>query len=54
MNITDLELVFVVDENANFIGIEDRLPKGYTPKIKIRVEELETKFVTKPVTDRPL
>ena len=47
LNITDLQMIFIVDENADFIGIEDRLPKGYKPKIDIKIEKLETKFVTR-------
>lgn len=47
LNVTDLEMIFVVDENADFVGIEDRLPKGYVPKISIKIEKLETKFVTR-------
>lgn len=49
MNLTDLKLVFVVDENAKFQGIENKLPKGYTPKIQIEVHDLETLFKTRPV-----
>jgi hypothetical protein len=47
LNLTDLEMIFVVDENANFLGIEDRLPRNYEPKIRIKIEKLETKFVTR-------
>jgi hypothetical protein len=47
LNVTDLEMIFIVDENADFIGIEDRLPRNYKPKINIRIEKLETKFVTR-------
>ena len=47
LNLTDLEMIFVVDENANFLGIEDRLPRNYEPKINIKIEKLETKFVTR-------
>jgi len=47
LNLTDLEMTFVVDENADFLGIEDRLPKDYEPKINIKIEKLETKFVTR-------
>lgn len=47
LNVTDLQMIFVVDENADFIGIEDRLPKGHTPKIDIQIQKLETKFVTR-------
>lgn len=47
LNVTDLQMIFVVDENADFIGIEDRIPKGHTPKIDIQIQKLETKFVTR-------
>jgi hypothetical protein len=47
LNLTDLELIFIVDENANFLGIEDRLPRDYKPKINIKIEKLETKFITR-------
>jgi hypothetical protein len=47
LNVTNLQMIFVVDENADFIGIEDRLPKGHTPKIDIQIQKLETKFVTR-------
>jgi len=41
MNLTDLVLTFVVDENAEFVGVEDRLPNDYEPKIKIELYESE-------------
>jgi hypothetical protein len=44
MDLTDLKLTFIVDENATFQGIENRLPEGYIPKIKIEVRKLETVF----------
>jgi hypothetical protein len=47
LNLTDLKLTFVVDENANFVGIEDRLPKNYKPIIQVEIEKLETRFVTR-------
>jgi hypothetical protein len=28
-------------------GIEDRLPRNYEPKISIKIQKLETKFVTR-------
>jgi hypothetical protein len=48
LDVTDLKMKFVVDENANFLGIENRLPAGYKPKIHIEIKKLETKFVTRP------
>jgi len=44
LNLTKLEFTFVVDENTHFSGIENRLPKGYSPKIKVNIEEIETIF----------
>jgi len=44
LNLTDLSFNFVVDENVNFVGIENRLPKGYIPKIEIKIQKLETVF----------
>lgn len=44
LNLTGLTFDFVVDENVNFVGIENRLPKGYLPKIGVRVHKLETVF----------
>ena len=52
LDVTDLKMKFVVDENADFIGIEDRLPNGYKPKIEIEIKKLETKFVTRPTDYR--
>ena len=43
MNLTDLELTLVVDENARFLGVENRLPKNHTPKIDIKL--LKSKIV---------
>jgi len=52
LNLTDLIFTFVVDENAKFLGIENRLPKNYTPKIKIDIQEIETLFkVRKRIDD---
>lgn len=42
INLTDLEFSFNHDRNNSvFLGIEDRLPKGYKPKIKLNVREIE-------------
>lgn len=49
LNLTDLVLTFIVDENTEFLGIENKLPKDYVPKIKINIEKLELKLITKPV-----
>jgi len=46
LNVTDLKITFVVDENADFVGIENRLPNGYEPKIQIKIQKLRTKFET--------
>lgn len=51
LNLTDLELTFVVDENAQFLGIENRLPKNHTPKIKINLFESKLIIKTKPMSD---
>lgn len=42
LNLTDLSITFAVDENADFVGIENRLPVNYTPKIDINVQFIET------------
>lgn len=49
LNLTDLIFTFVVDENAQFLGIENRLPKDYTPKIKIELYESKLIIKTKPM-----
>lgn len=50
LDVTQLKMIFVIDENANFTGIENRLPNGYKPKIKIEVQKLETKFSVRPTS----
>jgi hypothetical protein len=50
LNLTKLEMIFVIDENTKFIGLENRLPNGYKPKIKLRVFKLDTKYETSEVT----
>lgn len=43
MNIEKKEIVIRIDnEMGEFVGIENKLPKDYTPKIKIRVENEKT------------
>lgn len=51
MNLTDLELYFVADENAKFEGVENRLPKGYTPKIKIHIYESKIDIKVKKIRE---
>jgi hypothetical protein len=48
LNLTDLIFTFVVDENVDFVGIENRLPTNYVPKIHIDVQKLETVFKVRP------
>jgi hypothetical protein len=42
MNLTDriLEVEYFADKVEEFIGVNNKLPKGYTPKIQIRVKKL--------------
>lgn len=44
LNLTDFEFTLVLDENTNFLGIENRLPKQYNPKIKVNIQKLEIAF----------
>lgn len=44
MNLSKLQMYFVVDENTKFIGIEDRLPKNYKKKIKLKIYQLHTEY----------
>lgn len=53
MDLTELRLTFVVDENAEFQGIENKLPVGYQPKIQIEVDKLETQFNVRPSSANP-
>lgn len=52
LDLNNLILTFVVDENTKFLGIENRLPKDYVPKIQINIEKLETLYKTKPLVDK--
>jgi len=39
MNVTDLEFVLRMDkEHSHYLGIDDRTPEAYEPKIKIKVQ----------------
>jgi hypothetical protein len=49
MNLTDLVMTFVVDENTNFLGIENRLPKNYKPKIEIKLEKVSMSLNSSPL-----
>ena len=42
MNLTDriLEIEYFADKVEEFVGINNKLPEGYTPKIQIRVRKL--------------
>ncbi len=44
LNLSKLEMIFVIDENTKFIGIEDRLPTGKKPKIKLKIFNLDTEY----------
>lgn len=50
LNLTKLEMMFVIDENTKFIGVENRLPNNYKPKIKLRIFKLDTKYETSEIT----
>lgn len=45
MNLTDriLEIEYFADKVESFEGINNKLPKGYTPKIKIQIKKLVRK-----------
>lgn len=44
LNLTDLEMTFVIDENTKFLGIENRLPTNYKPKISLKIYKLHTNY----------
>lgn len=39
LNLSELEMTFVVVEDTDFLKIENKLPKQYEPKIKINVQQ---------------
>lgn len=44
LNLTKLEMLFVIDENTKFLGVENRLPLNYKPKIGLRIFKLSTEY----------
>jgi len=51
LNLTKLEFIFVIDENTKLLGVENRLPEGYKPKIKLKLYELDTKYSVTPMDE---
>jgi hypothetical protein len=51
LNLTDLIMTFVVDENTKFLGIENRLPQNYKPKIKLSIYKLSTEYQVTPIDE---
>jgi hypothetical protein len=51
LNLTDLEMTFVIDENTKFLGIENRLPVGYRPKISLKIYKLNTEYKVSTVDE---
>lgn len=50
LNLSKLEMIFVIDENTKFIGIEDRLPSNKKPKIKLKIFKLDTEYKVSELT----
>lgn len=46
LDLTNLKMTFVVDADTKFIGIENKLPTDYKPKIQIEIEKLEKVLVS--------
>lgn len=44
LNLSKLEMTFVIDENTKFMGVENKLPSNYNPKIKLNLFKLDTKY----------
>lgn len=51
LNLTKLEMIFVIDENTEFLGVQNLLPMNYKAKIKLRVFELDTEYKASEVSD---
>lgn len=51
LNLTDLEMTFVIDENTKFLGIENNLPVGYKPKIGLKIYKLHTEYKVSSVDE---
>lgn len=44
LKLSKLEMIFVIDENTRLLGVENRLPGGYKPKIGLIIHELDTEY----------
>lgn len=51
LNLSKLEMLFVLDENTKFLGIENRLPTNYKPKIGLRIFKLSTEYRVSEVNE---
>jgi len=51
LNLSKLEVTFVLDENTKILGVENRLPNGYKPKIKLNLYELDTTYSVTPMDE---
>jgi hypothetical protein len=51
LNLSKLEMLFVLDENTRLLGIENKLPQDYKPKIKLRLFELNTEYRVDEITE---
>lgn len=44
LNVTALEFTMALEEGTKFLGVTDKLPKAYKPKIQIHINRLSTDF----------
>lgn len=51
LNLSKLEMTFVLDENTKLLGVENRLPEGYKSKIKLKMYELDTTYSVTPMDE---
>lgn len=51
LNLSKLEMIFVLDENTKLLGVENKLPDGYKPKIKLKLYELDTQYSVTPMDE---
>lgn len=54
LNLTSLEMILVLDENTKLLGIENKLPANYKPKIKLKLYELDTTYSVTPMDEKEL
>ena len=47
-------MIFVLDENTKLLGIENKLPTNYKPKIKLKLYELDTTYSVTPMDEKEL